>query len=364
MRNLKFPLFSRGLGVVALLCLAVGARADDVTYMSQAEGANAALQLEGPHLSTSDKSSFEQTIADLKTKATELDQLKSQIDAKTQDVNAAQTDYDTANSAATPLRQQADQASQDGKSRVEQIVQSVNGICTQMGGSVNGEECLFTCPENQQQECSQKVAAFNSQIAQLKSQIESIVQGIQEAEQKAQAAEAEANQKQQAVQAAQSAVDDLNKQLQPKADAFQQELQTFTDDLKKAEKPISLKLGPAYHQAQQVLGHMTENEVTCYDRTCHDLGANSDGTLVVPPVPSSPTSVPADKVNQLQTEMQNLTTQYNDIHDKLRQAEANHDPGVGDLIKKLSSIQGQVEMQAYKMKTYHIDMSQVAAPKK
>ena len=355
--------FSRlSRNIAAMLCLALAARADSATYTSQANDADAQYHLVIPHLSDSDKSSLQQTVADLKAKATVLDGLQSDIDTKKQAVSDAQTAYDNANTTATGLRQQANAANQDAAARIHQLVQQPPIICGQMGGAISGSDCTFTCPENQQSICDQKVASFDNQIAALKSQAASIAQSIQEGEREAEVAEADVNAKQQALEAAQTDRDNFNQGFNSKLEAFQQELQSFSNAIRTAQQnPIKLHLGPAYQQAQQVLNHMTGNEFTCYDTTCHDFGANSDGTLVVAPAPDVPASVPAEKVAQLQTEMQDLTKQYNEVHDKLRAAEANRDSSSGDLIRQLSTIQGKLEMQSFRMKSYNVNMN-VAPP--
>ncbi len=354
----------RGAAALAMMLLfvavSIAARAD--TFLTPVNAAYQRLQYLSNHLSASDKAALTQSVANLNGQAAELDQLQSQIGSKNQTASDAQSAYDAASAAASDSRRRADQANQDAQSRIHELALLPPSICGQMGGSVSGAQCVFSCPEDQSAVCSQKTSAFDGRMAALRSQIANIAQSIQGGEQQAEAAEREVSDKQTALQDAQSALADLKKQLAPHLKAFQQDLQTLNQTLAAVEKsPLKFHLGQAYRQAQEVLKHMNETDRTCYDTTCFDIGANLDGTLVAPPAPIEPSSVPDDKLSLLQTELQQVTSQYNDIHEKLRQAEANHDPGSGDLVKQSSLMQGKVEMAAYRLKSYHVDM-QVAAP--
>lgn len=360
------------LSIAAIACLVMSAQAQDTTsagastvYTSQAKDAEARLHLQ--HISQSDRSSLETTVADLNSKATELDLLKPPIDKKTAEVTDAETQSNNATDAAATARQHSNETGQSGKARANQLVQQMNDTCTQMSGKISGQKCLFSCREDQPEVCSQAMSAFENAIAPLKQQIQSIAQEIEDADLQAQAAEADASVKEQTLNQLRSELKALSDDFDPKLAAFRQELQSFNDGLDKAPKtPFAPRLGPTFQQLKNVPlpKNLNERRFNCYDGQCADFSANSDGTLVVPPAPDVPASASAQaqKVGQLQTDLQNLTTQYNDVHDKLRAAEANHDPASAGLIKQLSELQGKMEMKTFEMRTRSIDMT--VAPKK
>ena len=107
----------------------------------------------------------------------------------------------------------------------------------------------------------------------------------------------------------------------------------------------------ANRQSQKVLSSLGKNEYTCYDVACFDLGANSDGTLVVPPAPEVTSSGSTQNETEAQAAMQRLVTDYNDIHQKLRQAQADHDPAAADLGRRDTLANAQVIMAVYTAKT-------------
>lgn len=343
--------------VAVLLLLAVSVSADAGALADQVNDARGRLQYLFNHLSAADRATLMQTLAELNGKAGELDQLESQLASKKLDVTTAQSAFDSANTAAVTLRQQATAAGQDGDSRLGALVQQAWNICGQMSGKREGTTCVFSCPQDHQEQCSQSMAAFDNQMSPIRSQIGQIRETIRDADENATTAETSASEKQTALQDAKSALAVFADQVAPKLRDFQGQLQSFNKILATAEKsPLTFRLGSAFRQAQAILDQLTKDEVPCYDRGCFDVGANSDGTLVVAPAPALPSPARTDKLDALQTEMEQLASQYNGVHEKLEQAKINNDPAVGDLVRQLSSIQGKVNMQAYRLKTYRISL--------
>jgi len=346
--------------VAALLASSAALRADsDDSAVSQINDAKARLQL--THISQTDKDSLSQTIADLMGRANELDNLRIEVVAKTQEANGAKSDYESASDTASTLRQKADDARQTSASRRAAIIQQASGICGQLGGSFDGSTCEMRCQEDG--ECSQKHSSWESQVAPLRSELSELQNNLQSSEQDAAAAEADENAKLATWQNAQSVLKPLVAELEQKLPQFQRDLASLNNLLAQAEKtPLAIHLGPAYRQAQAVSKGMNARDFSCFDDMCSDVGANPDGTLVAPPAPPAAVTASMPKFHQLQSDLQSLTSQYNDIRQKLQQAIATKDPSMGTLDRQLTSVHGKLEFTAYQLNSLKATHSYAGPP--
>lgn len=320
---------------------------DLTDYPGLAANADAALQGQRSRLANSkDEEDLTRTVAELKGEAKSLADLLAKIRAPSLTLDAAKSQHERAKSDAGALRQQAQNEWAYAENRLRQLDQSQYAICSQMSGVMNGKQCTFSCQSDQMHVCQQRVAAFESQVADLKRQAQDIGNKALGADKRATTAEEHRDLL--AGQLAALVVEEANrsKELVTLAGNFGEKLTEFYGLLwgaKRMPLPINSQ-GPAWRQLLRQKNHLdTSKEMMfdCFATKCADVGALPDGSLVVPPEPTSKAVSPSSTTyRQTLAETERLVKQYND---QRAAAIATTDPlekraQIGDLSRTLTEV--------------------------
>lgn len=234
-----------------------------------------------------------QELSNLEQKAARLDELSSQMEADQGKVDSLAVDYQNADSRARTMEQQLQTDGESAKARANQLMQQANQMCGQLGGSINGENCVFTCPSNNMGPCQAKVSQFNAEAGNVLSEIKTLVQNLTDESNVAVNARNAANDKKSMLDEAQSAItsdkstfDDLN-------GGFDAEYQQAANDLEAAHIKPSLGHSEAWQQLNNVHDHMGKTPVSDYD-TFNGNVVILDNT-VAPPNPQAAAKSPQYK---------------------------------------------------------------------
>jgi hypothetical protein len=177
-----------------------------------------------------------QELQDLANKASRLDELVSEINSKNSELSDLSSDSANAESKARGLEQQLENEGESDKSRVNSLVAQQSAICSQMGGSVQGQQCVFTCPQDNMAPCQSKLSQFNAQVAQILAQIRSIAQSLKELSDRVDAAQSAAQVKKDALKSAQATIAQDERQRNTQESEFNTLLKKTKSDIESAQK--------------------------------------------------------------------------------------------------------------------------------
>lgn len=245
----------RSLAVLlAALISALPAGGMNDTFTAQANNLFAQFKLKERGLDHGQVEGFEQRITALKAEAASLDQLQTQVETETNQLDPFAAAFNNARATADAARRKYENDLEDAKRRIEALDQQQYAICSQLGGSISGGKCEWSCPQNNMAPCQAKLDSFNQQVAGLQSQAASILKGMQAEQQQADAADKEATTARQQWQDKKNELDGLEKDFADKKNGFEQEADAFEKDLNSAPTtPLGLKNTKA-------LGQLVETE--------------------------------------------------------------------------------------------------------
>ncbi len=249
------------------LCLAHNAPAQDGAY----QGKVGSLRQEynayahSNALQAGKQEAVNQEIGSLESKAGRIDQLSSQVDSDKSKIDGLEADFQNADSRASALEQQLQTDGESAKARVNQLMQQANQMCGQLGGSISGDNCVFTCPSNNMAPCQAKVNQFNAQAGNLLSEVKSLVQNLTDESNTAASARDTANAKKSDLENAQSALSTDKSDFNDLSSGFDADFQKAANDLEAAHIKPSLEHSEAWQQLNNVSEHQGKTPVSDYD---------------------------------------------------------------------------------------------------
>jgi DNA repair exonuclease SbcCD ATPase subunit len=357
----------RSLAVLlAALISALPAGGMNDTFTAQANNLFAQLKLKERGLDHGQVEGFEQRITALKAEAASLDQLQTQVETERNQLDPFEAAFNNARATADASRRKYENDLEDAKRRIEALDQQQYAICSQLGGSVSGKKCEWSCPQNNMAPCQAKLDRFNQQVAGLTSQAASILKGMEAEQQQADVADKNATTARQQWQDKKNELDGLEKDLAGKKNAFEHEADAFEKDLNSAPTtPLGLKnttaLGQLVETDRQLKNSKNGKDVTCYDQGCPGVPvSNLDGIVGAPPASSAAGVQAQPAYQELHNKVTALTQQYNDASAKLRAAESDPHATSAQLTKLVndfSQISSQLMMKQYELKSYTTDVT-------
>ena len=267
-----------------------------------------------------------QELQELANRASKLDDLVSEINAKKSKLNDLSSDSANAESKARGLAQQLENEGESAKAQVNSLLGQQSAICSQMGGSIQGQQCVFSCPQDNMAPCQSRLSQFNAQVAQIVAQIRSISQSLEELSNRVDAAQNAAQVKADALKSAQATIDQDESQRNTQEPEFNSLLEKTKSEIVSALKagsnvPRELN-GPA---ARQLTG-IAEQPVTRPGNEVHsqfdDFSHSGDAIRI------DSTTVPAanqkavDKSPQYKTVYNQKKAEYDRAVSESTQAEA------------------------------------------
>ncbi len=271
-------------------------------------------------------------ITELQNRADKLDALKAEIDTLEMQVPDAESEYRNADAYASGLENQLDGKKQDANNRVNALLQQQDTICTQLGGSIKGQQCIFTCPQNNMGPCQSKLNSFDNQVAVIKSQIQSIANSLQADINAAQNARSAASAKNAEWQAKSSDLTEKKNDYDTRREQYFTDATRIGNELDSAHIKPSLK-GPAWQQANNV-----QHDPRNFDTFTGNVVISSS-TANIPTPKVAEKSLPYKKAYDTASEELQHATERAEAADKaLHAAEANHasQQEVQELLKKSS----------------------------
>lgn len=278
---------------MCMLCaLTLNARAQDESFVSRFKEVQQHYNsyTEGNKLDLSKIKNIPQELQELANKASALDALVSEIKQKKPQLDNLDYESKNAESRANALQTQLENQGESDKQRVNQLLAQQSAICSQMGGAVQGQQCVFSCPQDNMAPCQSKLNQFNAQVAQILAQIKSIAQSLQELSDRVDEAQRTASAKASALKNVQDAIDADEEKRNKQEPTFNTLLEQTRNDIENAVKtggkvPTELN-GPA---AKQLTGIAEQpntkrgNEVhSQFDDFSHSGGAIKIGEKDVP----------------------------------------------------------------------------------
>ena len=340
-------------------------------------GAQAALNRDTSRLSDqNEKAGLSGMIVNLKAMSADLDQKQSLLDASKLDLTGTQARLDSAKAKATGLRQQASQNMDWGRNRVQQILNSEMAICSQMGGEINANKCIFSCQSDQMDVCQQKTAGFNQAISEPEQKLADVSRQVSDSEQAATTAESSAEEIANSLIVINYKIDNEQKDLTNAKDRFNLALNDFYQALSKAQRiPLSAKInGPAWKQAlmqnQYLKNQNGQNPFgfDCFNKAkCSDLSTAADGSLVIPDAPSAPAGVATSSASYQQTLTQTkaLVGEFNSQRSSVIDAIASDAPNKSQLVIEYAKTLSNLGVKTGTLRNYNrynIDNVSVPSP--
>lgn len=176
-------------------------------------------------------------LATLKSKAQALDELAATVSSEQSHLSSLRADKSNESAQVDELQRQLDQQSADGKSQVSALLAQQATICSGMGGTVQGQQCVFSCPQNNMSPCNAKMNDFNGRIEQIRTQLTALLKSLEAVDQQVdQAKEAEDNTQTAIAQTEKSLADDRKAQSDAEGE--------FNQLLKKADADIGIPFKP------------------------------------------------------------------------------------------------------------------------
>lgn len=271
-------------------------------------------------------------INELQNRADKLDALKAEIDALEMQVPDLESAYRNADSHASALENQLEGEKQNAKNRVNALLQQQNDICTQLGGTIQGQQCIFTCPQNNMGPCQSKLNSFDNQVAAIKSQLQSIVNTLQADAGAAQNARNDASAKNAEWEGKSSDLTEKKKDYDARREQYFTDATRIGNELDSAHIKPSLK-GPAWQQANNV-----QHDPRNFDTFTGNVVISSS-TANIPTPKVAEKSLPYKKAYDTASEELQHATERAEAADKaLHAAEANHasQQELQELLKKSS----------------------------
>jgi hypothetical protein len=271
-------------------------------------------------------------IVELQNRANKIDALKAEIDKLQMEVPDLEAEYKNADARATGLENQLEGKKQNATNRVNALLQQQNGICSQLGGSIQNNECIFSCPQNNMGPCQAKVNSFDNQVATIKSQIQSTASALQSDLQEAENARSNASAKNAEWDSKNTEMEQKKTEYDTKREQFFADATRVGNELDGAHIKPTLK-GPAWQQLNNVNADQHN-----YDNFTGNVVITTNTASI--PVPEVADKSPEyKKAYESATKAVDTATQRAEAAEKaLHAAEANHatQEELQQLIKKSS----------------------------